>query len=413
MMTNKQDYYEALNQITQPIRASQWKFTLEPMQALLAKLNLTSPAFETVLVAGSIGKGSMSWEIAQRLQSAGLNVGLFISPHLHLFRERFHVNGAMISHETFTALAQETMHAAKTLPYHFSTFEYATAIACLWFSANPVDYAVFECGLGGRFDATNAISHHTSVLMTVELEHRAILGGDLTQIAQHKTGIITEGGQVFTVPQASEVMDAIITECDHKQATLTVTPSDEIARALLSQLHLPVEPARLKTNLPARLEWVAHGQQTWLIDGGHTPQSAVHLRKTLNAWKQRHPHMTLCLMISMLRDKAPDLYLNELLDLVDHVITVSLPVERAFSASDLCAYLPSSMLCTTLADVQQAVQTAEAMTSDLVVVCGSFRLAGRVREILSLLTPEELEEAQHTRLMFEGTDYQTRWKEGK
>ncbi len=142
----------------------------------------------TVHVAGTNGKGSVSHMIASVLQSAGYRTGLFTSPHLQDFRERIRVDGEMVSKLKVVNFVDK--HHDAMLELGLSFFEMTAALAFDYFAQSDVEVAVIETGLGGRFDATNLITPIVSVVTNVGLEHTALLGGTLPEIAAEKAGII-------------------------------------------------------------------------------------------------------------------------------------------------------------------------------------------------------------------------------
>lgn len=145
----------------------------------------------TIHVAGTNGKGSCSHTIAAILQSAGLRVGLYTSPHLVTFRERIRVNGEMISERYITDWVAD--NRAFFEPLHPSFFELTTAMALEYFRDSNVDIAVIEVGLGGRLDCTNIITPILSVITNISFDHTQFLGNTLAAIASEKAGIIKPG----------------------------------------------------------------------------------------------------------------------------------------------------------------------------------------------------------------------------
>lgn len=145
----------------------------------------------TIHVAGTNGKGSCSHTIAAILQSAGLRVGLYTSPHLVTFRERIRVNGEMISEQYITDWVAD--NRAFFEPLHPSFFELTTAMALEYFRESNVDIAVIEVGLGGRLDCTNIITPILSVITNISFDHTQFLGNTLAAIASEKAGIIKSG----------------------------------------------------------------------------------------------------------------------------------------------------------------------------------------------------------------------------
>ncbi|MEE0611012.1 MAG: hypothetical protein UCQ96_05975 [Oscillospiraceae bacterium] len=130
---------------------------LERTRTLLAALGNPEKALKFVHITGSNGKGSTAAMLASVLAAAGYRTGLFTSPHLYRFNERFQVNGAPIPDAALDRLAERVLAAADTLPEHPTEFELMTAIGFLWFAEAGCDLVVVEVGLGGRLDSTNVI----------------------------------------------------------------------------------------------------------------------------------------------------------------------------------------------------------------------------------------------------------------
>ncbi|MGN0232893.1 MAG: bifunctional folylpolyglutamate synthase/dihydrofolate synthase [Bacteroidaceae bacterium] len=147
--------------------------------------------YATIHVAGTNGKGSVSHTLAAILQSEGLRVGLYTSPHLTDFRERIRVNGKMIPQARVVAFVEEERSFFE--PLHPSFFELTTALALKYFAEEKVDVAVIEVGLGGRLDCTNIIQPLVSVITNISFDHIQILGDTLEKIAGEKAGIIKHG----------------------------------------------------------------------------------------------------------------------------------------------------------------------------------------------------------------------------
>ena len=149
-------------------------------------------SYKTIHVGGTNGKGSVSHTLAAILQSAGLRVGLFTSPHLVDFRERIRVNGEMIPEQRVVDFVDELKGSpfGERLEGAFSFFELTTALAFQYFKEQHVDIAVIEVGLGGRLDCTNIITPLLSVITNISFDHTQFLGSTLEQIASEKAGII-------------------------------------------------------------------------------------------------------------------------------------------------------------------------------------------------------------------------------
>ncbi|HHO57676.1 MAG TPA: bifunctional folylpolyglutamate synthase/dihydrofolate synthase, partial [Oceanithermus profundus] len=161
---------------------------LERIRALLARLDHPERAFRVVLVGGTNGKGSTARALARVLQAAGERVGLFTSPHLLDVRERIEVDGAAIAPE---ALDDLLVRLAPHLEASgASYFEALAAAALVYFAGQNVTTAVLEVGLGGRFDAVNAVEPALSIVTNVDLDHTDWLGPTLAHVAREKAGIL-------------------------------------------------------------------------------------------------------------------------------------------------------------------------------------------------------------------------------
>lgn len=171
--------------------------------------------FRTIHVAGTNGKGSCSHTLAAILQSAGYKTGLYTSPHLVDFRERFRINGTPVSKEFVTDFVER--HHSFFEPLHPSFFELTTAMAFHYFAQEQVDVAVIEVGLGGRLDCTNIIHPDFCIITNISFDHVQFLGNTLAKIAGEKAGIIKKGVPVVigeTTPETRPVFATRAKEVD-------------------------------------------------------------------------------------------------------------------------------------------------------------------------------------------------------
>lgn len=173
------------------VGASAYKEGLSNTLALDEHAGHPHREYMTIHVAGTNGKGSCSHTIAAILQTAGLRVGLYTSPHLVSFRERIRVNGEMIPEQYVVDWVEQNRDFFEPLSPSF--FELATAMAMQYFRDAKVDIAVMEVGLGGRLDCTNIITPILSVITNISFDHTQFLGDTLEKIAAEKAGIIKPG----------------------------------------------------------------------------------------------------------------------------------------------------------------------------------------------------------------------------
>ena len=187
---------------------------LPRVRALLRRCGDPQQRFGSFIVAGTNGKGTTAGLLAALLRAAGRRAGLYTSPHLHSQRERIQVDGGLLDKDTWaggiTFLHDVTRGFEAEGLGPFSRFEALTALAAHLFATEGVEVAVFEVGLGGRHDATNAWDHDLAILTPVALDHCAVLGRDLVSIAGEKLPVARPGRPLFTTAsQAPEVLDLV------------------------------------------------------------------------------------------------------------------------------------------------------------------------------------------------------------
>lgn len=209
------------------IKRPSYPFDLEAYRNFLASFgNPEKRLKNTILIAGTKGKGSTATLIASGLQSIGHKVGLYTSPHLMNIRERISINGYPIPEEKFTQYMERIIPQIESRitnhesPNYRTVFEILTTIAFLHFLEEEVDYTVLEVGLGGRLDATNVVNPLISVITSLSLDHMDILGGTLQEIAREKAGIIRENGVVVSAPQKEEALGVLEEVCRERRARL-------------------------------------------------------------------------------------------------------------------------------------------------------------------------------------------------
>ena len=201
------------------------KMGLQPTRNLLKKCGNPENNLRFIHIAGSNGKGSVAKSLQQILSLSGYKTGMYISPHIEIMNERYTIDGEMISDEDLKRLCLKMRELSESLEEEKpNSFEMLTALAFCYFLEKGVDYVVLEVGLGGRLDATNVIPHkELSVIAHIGLEHTAILGDTLEEIAREKGGIIAKDTPVVLMHQKPEVMEEIRRICKEKNAKLHIT----------------------------------------------------------------------------------------------------------------------------------------------------------------------------------------------
>ncbi len=164
-------------------------FHLEHVKEAYEKLDLNNHQ-KRVLIAGTNGKGSTCGYLALRLKHAGYKVGLFTSPHILNYTERFWVDG---HHPTFQKVEslydQISKNLSKPILQKLSFFEISLLIGLLHFKESKTDIEILEVGLGGRLDATNIVTPIVTAITSIGLDHTHILGNTIEEISKEKSGI--------------------------------------------------------------------------------------------------------------------------------------------------------------------------------------------------------------------------------
>ncbi|MBI5603707.1 MAG: bifunctional folylpolyglutamate synthase/dihydrofolate synthase [Deltaproteobacteria bacterium] len=207
------------------------KFGLSKTENLLKVFNNPQESLRLIHIAGSNGKGSVAAMLSSVYSQAGYKVGLFTSPHLIDFRERFQINGRLIEKDQTLALIKEIKEKTD-LEEPPTFFEFVTAMALLYFYREKVDLAIMETGLGGRLDATNIIHPLITVITTITLEHQEYLGKTLKKIALEKAGIIKPHIPLVTGVNQKKVQVILEDICREKQVLMLLVGRDFRTRKL-------------------------------------------------------------------------------------------------------------------------------------------------------------------------------------
>lgn len=194
------------------------KNSMEDTARFWARLGYPAKNSKVLHIAGTNGKGSVCAYLSSVLRKAGISCGMFTSPHLVSMRERFVINGEMVSEEDFLYAFRVVMGEVKRLApaYHPTFFELLFFMAMTLFEKYGVEYAVLETGLGGRLDATNVVEEKKlCVITSIGYDHMEYLGETLAQIAGEKAGIMRSGVPVV-YPEGQEEVNRVMEEYAEK-----------------------------------------------------------------------------------------------------------------------------------------------------------------------------------------------------
>ena len=185
-------YEEAVDYINEIPRFTT-KNTMDDTRAFLHRLGDPDQSMRIIHVAGTNGKGSVCAYMRFILEAAGYRTAVFTSPHLTDIRERFVIDGEMVSEKAFLGAFLRIYDLLDAKTPHPTFFEYLFLMAMILFSESRPDFCILETGLGGRLDATNAVSRkELAVITRIGLDHTEYLGDTLEKIAAEKAGILQD-----------------------------------------------------------------------------------------------------------------------------------------------------------------------------------------------------------------------------
>jgi len=249
-------------------------YDLNRIRSLLARLGDPHHAFESLLISGTKGKGSTAAFSESMIRAAGYRTGLYISPHLHTFRERIQIGGKMLSELDVVRLIEYLKPQLESIE-GLTAFEVITAMAFHVFAEANIEVAVLEVGLGGRLDATNVSRPAVSVITSISYDHTQLLGETLSMIAREKAGIIRPGSLVISAPQVPEAMTMLEEVCKGHHAQLVVAGEEEYRWV----------PGRATLNGQS---FELHGESYWIpLLGRHQLANAVTAWAAIDGMEQR------------------------------------------------------------------------------------------------------------------------------
>ncbi len=418
-------------------------FHLKRIARLLEYLDNPHIGQKYVHVAGSKGKGSTSAMIAWSLAEAGYTTGLFTSPSIHRITERLRINGLPISEPDFTGLVEGLWPAVEKVAADgdigvVSVFELETAMAFCHFSNSDADISVIEVGLGGRFDSTNIITPILSVITPISLDHVAVLGDTIAQIAGEKAGIIKPGIPAVTAPQKPEALEVIRATAKRNQSLLIESKTSVDITCVIDlglkgiELEFSIDNDRINTHLNLlgdhqidnsrtaiaaliqlnnagipvgndaigaglkNVKWTARNQLVAsiptpiFVDGAHNDASALALLESVT---KLFPNVKeVFLILGTVRGHKSTVVAQELSPLLPRIIVTQSRHPKSLTNLELSSALGESKIPVlkvtnnTLDALKYAKETATA--SDVIIATGSLFVAAEIIEIEQGIEPE-------------------------
>ncbi|MDO4841676.1 MAG: folylpolyglutamate synthase/dihydrofolate synthase family protein [Phoenicibacter congonensis] len=427
--------FNAIEYINEP-RWQKVSLGLGRITRLLELLGNPHERLKFVHVAGTNGKGSVCAYLESILRAAGYKTGLFTSPYIERFEERIRVNNKNIDTESLTAITLRVKEAAEIVEQetgeHPTEFELMTAVAFSYFEQCNCDIVVCEVGLGGRLDSTNAITPEVSVITKIGLDHTAMLGNTLAEIAGEKAGIIKPETPVVVANQSSEALDVVKSVAAKNGCNLVITDTeslqvdddisvagDVLARdfaykgnTYMTQLLGDYQPqnAAVAIEVAAQLgvpdekifegiyftKWVGRFEVFTenlpcpvIIDGAHNPDGAAALKHSLQTFSNSlfaSQPVNIIAVFGVLKDKDVPGILQNVGDLIDEFVIYEPANPRKMDADDLQklaeVYAPTRIASDATSALEIAiekVQDAGDYSQNLIVCFGSLYSIGDLR----------------------------------
>lgn len=406
----------------------------ENIRMLLDVLGNPQESYKVIHVAGTNGKGSVCAFLSSMLKEDGKRVGLFTSPHLVDIRERFQIQGELVSESAFLKAFHTVQEAVEKLLkgkeqfFHPTFFEWLFAMGTVIFAEEQVEYAVLETGLGGRLDATNAVNHPVLTIITsISLDHTEILGDTLGKIAWEKAGILKDG-----VPLVCDGRDTAVLEVLEKEARkhasrvfalypdmyeIFMNTDKNIDFSLKSVYDLyddilvnsPAEYQAVNASLAVMaMEVLYDGQELcqdtvlrgirntrWpgrmeevlpdvFLDGGHNAAGVAEFTRTVERFQEER---RITLLFSAVKEKDYEQMIQTLCDKIhfEKVFVTQLETPRAAGAEELAELFRkhSGQKAVCCRSVKDAFGQALKDKGDGMLFCaGSLYLVGELKELL-------------------------------
>lgn len=437
---------EIYQQIIARVPEHQVQPTLDRVTETLDILGDPQNSYPSVHITGTNGKTSTTRMIDALLGAFGVRTGRFTSPHLVDVRERITIEGDSISPDEFVRTWEDIAPYiemvdrahAETDGTKLSFFEVFTVMAFAAFADHPVDAAVVEVGMGGRWDATNVIDAGVGVIMPIAIDHEKWLGSTIREIAEEKAGIIKPGQIVIVAKQQEEALrvieeraaqvDAIVRlegrdyevldrqlgvggqmitvrtpaavyedvfvplfgdyQASNAAAAIAAVEAFMGGRALDAKV---VEAGMLSATSPGRLQVVRHSP-TIIVDAAHNPAGAHTLGESIS---EAFDFERVVGVYSAMGDKDIEGVLGEVEPYLDSIVITQMPGPRAKPAEEI-AQIAREVFGADRVDVQEDILEAIATAVNLgesgdesapatgVVVFGSVLLAGEVLRLMDI-----------------------------
>ena len=395
---------------------------LDRTKALCEALGNPQDSLKFIHIAGTNGKGSTSSMLSSILVEAGYTVGLYTSPFILRFNERIRVNGVEISDDDLANITSIVRPIAEKMTDKPTEFELIPAIPFYYFKIMKCDFVVLECGLGGRYDATNVINTAILSLITgISLDHVAILGDTIEKISWEKAGIIKPHVPVIFGGSNAEALSVIKSEADKAHSPLSTVDHSKIklvsanlfgstfdfldyenVKIGLLGLYQPKNAAmvlsavdkllELGVNIPKeavyrgleKSKWAArfeviHKDPMIIFDGAHNAEGISSARTSIEEYFKDQKIITIS---GVLKDKDYKKIASDISSFSKAVFTITPDNPRALSSREyaevICAEGAEAIACNGISDAISLAKARALRDNTSIVILGSLYTYGDV-----------------------------------
>jgi len=369
---------------------------LDRVQVVYQKLFSDRPPFKIITIAGTNGKGSTAAFIEGIYLQTPFKVGVFSSPHILEYNERFRIDGINVDNKIIVSAFEEIESERGNVSLTY--FEFSTLAALVIFKNLQIDIAILEVGLGGRLDSVNVTSPDLTIITSIDIDHSEYLGNTREKIAIEKAGIMREGIvcicgdqnspkslhseakrigsklEIINTPYPGRMQMMGVHQRINAQVAIRAT---EIMSAEFPIERLSLEKGISNVSLPGRQNIKKIGDKEFLFDVAHNPAAIKKLYETLNNSDKDY-----VAIFSALKDKD----ISQMIDIINPKISkwLIIPIDesRGLTTEELSKFFPENVQPVTFQSMSEAIQESFSLQDKKILIFGSFyTVASAMKEL--------------------------------
>lgn len=388
--------------------------TLDRMKVIMDSIGSPQDRLKIIHIAGTSGKTSTCYYLAELLHLSGFKVGLTVSPHIETITERVQINMIPIASDVFSRELKIFLNHINNLEIEPTYFEVLVAFSYWYYEKENIDYVVMETGVGGLHDGTNIAQNKNKlcVITDIGIDHTHILGSRLEDIAAQKAGIIHSGNKVFMYEKNTEISEAINRQIEDVSAELFVFSQSKLEKSVpassfnknlseyqkrnwllayevykyISKSELSAEAIDVSSSIviPGRMETIKVGNKDIVLDGAHNEQK---MQAFVSSFQAKYPDQKVPILLALKSTKDFESVLERIKPIASRLVLTSFNVEyagRSVSSKELKSKALDIGFEIVLIeeDNTMALDKLLSSSSNLSVVTGSFFLVSQIKKCL-------------------------------